>query len=139
MVEDITERKAAAETLRLMKRKIRRQNKYLAFLHEISLGMMNRLDVNDLLGEIILQAGELLGTAHGVIYLVDGAQDTYVCKVGLGIYAEDVGRKIKVGEGMVSRVVATGQPMVLNDYNSWPHRLTDPFFRTNIFCRCRCL
>ena len=67
-VTDITERKQVEETLV-------RQNAYLAALHATTLGMMSRHELDDLLETIIARAAELLGTAHGFVFLqVDGAK-----------------------------------------------------------------
>ena len=40
------------------------QNAELEALHETSLGVMHRLDIDDLLSEVLARAVELLGTRH---------------------------------------------------------------------------
>ena len=53
-----------------------RQNGYLAALHEISLALMQRREISDLLEAIIVWAGRLLDTSHGYIYLLmPGAEE----------------------------------------------------------------
>jgi PAS domain S-box-containing protein len=116
---DITERKRAEE-------KIRHQNEYLTALHETMLGLMNRLDLDDLLKAIIVRAGALVGTPHGSIYLVEPGESEIIRKVGVGICSSLIGHRLKPGEGAFGRVWQTGQPLVVEDYPNWPDRLRDP-------------
>src|SRR6478609_8254260 len=57
-VLDITQRKEADEALQ-------RQNGYLAALHETTLGLLRRHNLDELLEAIITRASQLLGTEHG--------------------------------------------------------------------------
>ncbi len=52
------------------------QNAELEALHETSLGVMHRLDIDDLLREVLARAVELTGTGHGYIYMLDESQET---------------------------------------------------------------
>jgi PAS domain S-box-containing protein len=107
-----------------------RQNEYLAALNETTLGLISRLDLNDLLEDIVTRAGQLLGTPHGYIHLVepfDTTQDTIEelsleCKVGVGAFVESIGFRLKSGEGLGGKVWQTGQSLVVDDYNSWSGR-----------------
>ena len=45
------------------------QNKYLGALHETTLGLISRLDLNDLLQALITRTVELLKASGGIIYL----------------------------------------------------------------------
>ncbi|MBM2851282.1 MAG: hypothetical protein HW418_4224, partial [Anaerolineales bacterium] len=77
--EDITERKQAGETLR-------RQHAYLGALQEITLGLIGRLELTDLLQNIITRAGELIGTTHGYIFLLEPDEAEMRMHVGTGTY-----------------------------------------------------
>jgi ammonium transporter len=137
---DITERKQAQAALH-------RQNEYLAALHETTLGLISRLDLNDLLQAIITRAGQLLGTKHGYIYLSELFEDPsdrleegpkrngsgemlIELKVGSGVFSQIIGERIKPGEGVTGKVWQTGQPIVIQDYDTWPER--DPKFGYNL-------
>src|SRR5205085_8117356 len=48
--------------------RLRRQNEELTALHEMTLGLIDRLDVDSLLSALVIRAGELLDTAHGYMY-----------------------------------------------------------------------
>ena len=49
---------------------LRRENEYLTALHETSLGLIDRLDQEELLEAILHRAVMLTGTRHGYIYLL---------------------------------------------------------------------
>jgi signal transduction histidine kinase/CheY-like chemotaxis protein/HPt (histidine-containing phosphotransfer) domain-containing protein len=114
-VIDISERKRVEEALQ-------QQNEYLAALHATTLGLVSRLDINELLGAIVTRAGQLLDTPHGFMYLLEPGEEEITQKVGFGIFAEAVGFRLKRGEGVSGRVWQTGKPMVVPDYDNWEHR-----------------
>src|SRR5439155_6791678 len=118
VVRDITERKQAEE-------QVRQQNEYLAALHETSLGLMNRLELADLFEAIILRAATLVGTSHGYIYVVEPNQEEIVVQAGVGIFNQNIGFKLKYGEGLAGRVWQTGEPISINDYGTWAGRATN--------------
>jgi signal transduction histidine kinase len=101
---------------------IQRQNEYLAALHDTALGLISRLDLNELLSALITRAGQLLGTAHGYIYLItsDGAEIER--KMGLGVFSQSLGLRLRPGEGLAGKVWQSGQPLVVADYDTWPDR-----------------
>ena len=114
-VLDITESKLVEEALQ-------RQNEYLAALHAITLGLLRRLDINELLQAILSRAGQLLGTEHGFVACVVEPGDQMEQEVGVGIFADNVGTRIKRGEGVAGQVWITGEPLVVTDYDAWEHR-----------------
>ena len=116
---DITERETAA-------RQSRRQQAYLEALHEVSLGLMHRLDVAGVLNTIVRRAGELLDTAHGFVALVseDGTQLDFM--TGSGIYDTAGTAAVEPGEGIAGVVWQTGEPMTVDDYSRWPLRRVGP-------------
>jgi signal transduction histidine kinase/DNA-binding response OmpR family regulator/HAMP domain-containing protein len=118
-----------AETFNSMTRQLNttlndleQQNSYLAVLHETTLGLINRLDVNDLLQTLVERAGTMIGTPHGYIYLAEPENDEIVLKVGVGLFADSVVDRLKRGEGLAGKVWETGQPMIIPDYDHWEGR-----------------
>ena len=102
--------------------KLRHQNEYLAALHETTLGLISRLQLNDLLEALIARASHLLNTTHGYLYLADKKQDRLERHVGVGIFSESIGQPLQRGEGVAGRVWQSGDPLVVNDYKRWEGR-----------------
>jgi transcriptional regulator with GAF, ATPase, and Fis domain len=112
---EILERQRADETLR-------RQNEYLAALHNTTLGIISRLDLKDLLKTLVERAGQLLNAPHGFIYLVEPNGIEMERKVGLGSFNQLPVPRLKRGEGLSGRIWESGQPLVIDDYDHWPGR-----------------
>ncbi|HEX4733659.1 MAG TPA: ATP-binding protein [Thermoleophilaceae bacterium] len=101
---------------------LRLQNAELGALHETTLGVMHRLDTADLLKELLQRAGDLLGAEHGYIYVRRPGADEIERRVAIGVFEEDVGRTIGLGEGLAGRVWASGKSEVVDDYSTWEGR-----------------
>jgi PAS domain S-box-containing protein len=115
-VLDITERKRSEESLR-------KQNEYLAALHETALGLINRLDLKELLEVIVSRACALVGMPGGYVYLLEPGGNEMSVKVGVGVSRDFVGARISKGQGVAGTIWETGQPLVVEDYRNWGHRL----------------
>ncbi len=113
---DITERKLAEVRLRL-------QNAYLAALHETSLALIERLEPSQLLQTIVNRLTELLDAPKGFLFLVEPDQQVLELKVGVGEFTQQVGLRIRYGEGLIGSVWQTGQ--ILWNY-SWLNSRNDP-------------
>jgi len=114
---------------------LQQANEYLAALHDTSLGMISRLDLNELLSALITRAAQLLDTSHGYIYLVesgpDGTEGAFIQpKVGLGVFGQSFSLRLQSGEGLAGKVWQTGRPLVIDDYDAWPER--SPNFDRNL-------
>ncbi len=99
------------------------QNAELEALHETSLGVMHRLEIDDLLHEVLVRAGELTDTNHGYIDLIQGDQQALVTRAAIGVFQEEETAPSTRGEGLVGRVMETLEPSVIDDYDSWPGRI----------------
>ncbi|MGB8645804.1 MAG: PAS domain S-box protein [Anaerolineae bacterium] len=119
ITRDTTERHLVEES-------VRRQNEYLTALHETTLGLMRRLDVQELLHEILRRAAKLVGTEHGYIFVHEPGQTEIEMRVGTGVYASRVGTRGRFGAGLAGTVWQTGEPVVVADYRKWQGRLPDP-------------
>lgn len=102
---------------------LRHQNEYLNALHETALGIISRLNLDDLLQALVIRAGQLLNTEHGFIYILEPDEDELVVRVGVGALTKMVGMRVKKGEGLGGTVWQTGAPQVVEDYNHWAGRL----------------
>jgi PAS domain S-box-containing protein len=86
--EDITEKKRIQDTLS-------RQNAYLSALHEISVGIISRLNLSDMLQTLIIRAGGLINTPHNYIYLVDEEKNEIEGVDGTGMFNPICGTALK--------------------------------------------
>jgi GAF domain-containing protein/HAMP domain-containing protein len=102
--------------------RLRRQNEYLEALHDTAIGLISHLNLSELLEDILTSAGQLIGTKHSYVYLVDSSAFEIERKIGVGIYAEATGMRLKPGEGVAGRVWQSGSPLVVNDISSWSGR-----------------
>ena len=69
---------------------------------------MHRLDLDDVLHELLTRACELLGAAHGYFYVRDADGQELVSRVATGIFVDEIG----IADGAVARVSpgASGSP-----------------------------
>jgi len=102
-----------------------RQKTYLTSLHETSLDIIGRLDLADLLEKIVLRAGDLVGTKDGFIYLPTEHRHTLRMEVAIGTFSGLIGTCLPQGVGLTGKVIASGEPMLIDDYANWPERLSD--------------
>ena len=102
-----------------------RQNEYLAALHETSVGLINRLHRKELLESVLKRAASLTATEHGFIYLLEPGENEMEMRVGMGFFNSQLGRRVKLGEGLGGVIWKTEQPMVVDNYSLWNDRLPD--------------
>jgi PAS domain S-box-containing protein len=107
---------------------IRRQNEYLAALHETSLGLIDRLDQEELLEAILQRAALLTGTAHGYIYLLEPDARALQMRVGMGFFKGQIGLRVSPGEGLGGKVWQSEKFMLVADYRTWSGRLAGKTF-----------
>jgi len=110
---------------------LRLQNAELGALHETTLGVMHRLDVDDLLRELLTRACELLGTTHGYLYIRSPDGEELENRVATGVFEEELGARMSLGEGVAGRVWQSGTPLVIENYDAWEGRM-DAFPRGRI-------
>jgi len=107
---------------------VRRQNEYLSALHETSLGLIDRLDKEELLEAILQRAALLTGTAHGYIYLLDSDVNVMQMRVGMGFFKSQIGLRVSPGEGLGGRVWQSETFLLVDDYRTWAGRLAGKTF-----------
>ena len=88
------------ERLKAAEQVFHRQNVSLRALHETSLGLIDKLDKEELLENILDRAASLSGTAHGYIYLLEPGEEQMQMRVGMGFFKGQLGRRVVLGQGM---------------------------------------
>ncbi|MFZ1956078.1 MAG: GAF domain-containing protein, partial [Desulfobacterales bacterium] len=121
----LREMEAAVTSLKETNSDLRRRNEYLTALHETAIGLLDLLDKEELLETILYQAALLTGSGHGYIYLLESCKTRLQMQVGMGFFKGQLGRRVRIGEGMGGRVWQNEKPLVVDDYQSWPGRLPD--------------
>ncbi len=116
--KQIQDLKQAQETLR-------RKNEHLTALHQTAIGLIDRLDKEELLEAILLRAAKLSGTENGYIYLLEPGDLDMQMRVGMGFFKGQLGRRVKSGEGLGGKVWETGKPILVDDYRFWKDRIDD--------------
>jgi diguanylate cyclase (GGDEF)-like protein/PAS domain S-box-containing protein len=91
-------------------------------LHETSLAVMRRLEVPELLETIVTSAARLAGTLHGYAYLLTEAGDEIEVRAGTGLFLSWIGYRMRPGQGVAGRVLQTGRPLMIEDYETWEGR-----------------
>jgi len=102
-----------------------RQNAYLTALHQTALGLIDRLDKEELMEVILQRATMLTGTEHGYIYLLEPEESHMQMRVGMGFFRNQLGLTVRRGEGMGGKVWQSGRLLQVSDYRSWEGRLSD--------------
>ncbi len=123
---DMTERKQAEE-------KLHQRTAQLEALRQIGLDLTSELNLDSLLYSIVSRAIELLGATTGGLYLYRPEDDRLELVVAVGPPTGPTGLFLKRGEGLSGQVLATGQPMVVDNYHEWAGRAdiyTDYDFKT---------
>lgn len=121
-LQSLRQRVAELETAPPAEESVRHQNEYLAALHETTLGLLSRFDLKGLLETLVKRAAQLFDTSHGFVNLIEPDEIEICCKVGVGVFSRLIGCRVESGEGLTGKIWQTGQPLVINDYDSWAGR-----------------
>jgi signal transduction histidine kinase len=74
------------------------------------------LEVDELLGELLIRVRDLLGTDTAAILLLDGDADELVARSAVGLEEEvEAGVRIPVGRGFAGRIAAKREAVILPD------------------------
>jgi signal transduction histidine kinase/DNA-binding response OmpR family regulator/HAMP domain-containing protein len=112
--KELLDRKQAEEEIR------RRANEF-AVLYETANDLATQQDLQTLLQTIAGRAANLLGVSGAEIYLYDEFRKELKLTI-TSDPAIPLGTRLRLGEGMAGRVAQTHQPLIVNDYQSWPQR-----------------
>lgn len=125
VIRDITERKHTEEQLH-------RRIDELSALYQTTLDIISVQELPDLLDTIVMRAVDLLDGTGGGLYLCNAKQKLVRCVVSYNTPNDYTGTVLAYGEGAAGTVAATGEPLIIDDYQTWEGRAkafenTDPF------------
>ncbi|MGB3904149.1 MAG: GAF domain-containing protein, partial [Anaerolineae bacterium] len=99
-----------------------RTSQQLMALHETTLRIVSRLELDSLLEEIIGRAVNLLKGRSGDVYLYRPEQGDLMSAASLGIPSAVEGEVMEAGEGVAGQILQTGEPLIVDNYESWEGR-----------------
>jgi PAS domain S-box-containing protein len=104
-----------------------RRNRELAALHQTTIALLDRLDLDAVLEAIVDNARSLVGIRNAYLYLVDEEAEELRLRVRLGVFVQAAGIPLRRGEGLAGRVWESGRSLAVDDYATWsgnfsPHR-----------------
>lgn len=116
---DITDRK-------VMDAQISLQNQYLLTLNEVSLQLLNRLDLDDVLAMIVTHAVKLFDHASGSLYLLKPNSNNaeVELKFAVGLEENFIGATQHKDAGIIGEVFATGKTIIVQEYQTWEKRIS---------------
>ncbi len=101
-----------------------RQREYLALLHEATLAVLEQTALEDLLHTLLEQISLLVAPDISNIFLFD--QQRHILRLHLSSSSfSPIGAEVTYGVGLIGKIWASGEMIVLDDYSTWPHRLTN--------------
>ena len=114
--EDITERKQMEVALLY-------RNEVLATLHQVTLDLVNRHEVHEVLQTLLLRISSLLDAPQVSIDLIEDEQ-VLVTRAATPNQPLQVGDRMQRGQGgwLSWQALDTGQPAILEDYATWSRR-----------------
>ena len=113
---------------KVMDAQIKLQNKYLLALNEMTFELLNRLDLDDVLIMVIKQATAILGEASGNLYMIKENGIDVELKYAVGWDEKYIGLTIPKDEGVIGKVIETGKPFIVEDYQNWEGRRNNQKF-----------
>ena len=98
---------------------IKRSSNLINALREVGLGLVSKLDVDELLEDVVLHAVDLVNGVGGSISVLD--PERQVLKMGGQIGFESIPEDttIKRGEGLIGQVWAKREMILIEDYEAW--------------------
>lgn len=113
----------AFKAIRIREEDLKRRNEYLMSLQQTTLEIISQTDLEELLENIVKRACDLMDNSSGFLDLVDQKTDRLVPKIGIGALKDALKYEVKPGEGLAGVIWQTGNPLIINDYDSWPGRV----------------
>jgi len=124
LLEAIARQVSGAVELARLYEQARGQLRDLSAVRETLLDITAQLDLPQVLRAIAERAADLVSAKGSAIYLLDAGRNELEVVVSHNphIDRDYTGQRLAVGEGLAGRVAASGQPLVVDDYQHWEGR-----------------
>ena len=100
-----------------------RRNTELAALHDTAYGLLEGIEIENVLQTIADSARQLVDTPNAYIYLADRAGGDLRVAVGLGSFEQHIGHTLEPGNGVSGAAFVGGETFVVDDYATWAGRV----------------
>lgn len=102
----------------------RRRYEAMVALHETSLDVISQLDRAEVLNGLLRRGVRLWGALGGNLFLYDPRRGELYSAARYNL-PDAYGVSLHPGEGLVGKVFESGEPMMVDDYQSWEGRISD--------------
>jgi PAS domain S-box-containing protein len=116
--EEIIRLKTRIQELELELLHDKKYESYLSMLQKTAISLINRHDLDDLLGLIIIEAVSFMDSKNGFIFLLEPNETSIKLRVGAGIFEKYIGNILTFDECLVEEIWNTGEKRVISDFNS---------------------
>ncbi|MDX9992137.1 MAG: histidine kinase N-terminal 7TM domain-containing protein [Anaerolineales bacterium] len=110
-----------------LRQQLERQNEYLATLQSITLELLNRRNLDDLLNAVVERACALMDVSLGLIALRNPAGE-YILRAATKAQAHTLGKPVMAARmKYTAQALETGQPVIVDNYGGLepPYRVAD--------------
>jgi PAS domain S-box-containing protein len=111
----------AQQLLHTSATRLLQQNSLLQSLSQLSVALLSERDLSTLLQRIGSETKNLLASNSIFLYTLTSDGQMLQCQVSDGV-GQQVGALLSRGEGISGQVWQTGQLLVIENYQQWPHR-----------------
>jgi GAF domain-containing protein len=122
VAETLADQLATALSNARLYREARGRLDHLLGLQQTTLDIVRQRELGELLQRILERAAGLLGADAGMLYLLAPGGAELELVAAHQVAAAPVHRRLPLGEGLAGRVAQSGQPLIVNDYETWSGR-----------------
>lgn len=112
-VRDVTELVEARE-------QVQRKSAEVSRLAEVAREISTNLDLDTALGNIVSAAASLVAADSGTVALLDAERRRIFYPYHFNMPAELMGLSVPEGAGLAGKIIRTGRPVIVNDYQAHP-------------------
>lgn len=105
-----------------LKQRIQARTRELNAVRETLLDITAQLDLPQVLYAIAKRATDLVSAKGGLIELLDAERNELEYVASYGIERDYTGWRLALGEGLSGQVAASGQPIIVDNYQTWEGR-----------------